>query len=101
MILAPLVALEPEEFVGDRAEALAEYVILLEVAQRLGEALGERADAVAGHGLEVGGVEVAEVGLAGVELAGEAVEARGQVRGQAQVRIERAGDRAVLDVAAL
>src|SRR5437763_1345580 len=57
VVLAPLVALEPEELVGDRAEALADHLILLEVAEGFGEALGERPNAAAGHGLEVGRVE--------------------------------------------
>ena len=56
-------------------------------------------DAAAGHGFEVGRVEIAQVGLAGIELAGDAVEAGGQIGRDAEVGVERARDRAILDVA--
>src|SRR5580700_5149110 len=85
MVLAPFVPLEPKEFVGDRAEALPDDRVRLQMGKRFGEALGQRTETTAGHGLEVGGVEIAEVGLPGVELALDAVEAGGEVGGDAKV----------------
>ncbi len=89
MVLAPFIALEPDEFIGDRPQAFANDVIVLEVIEGLGEALRKRKNAAARHGLEIGGVEISEVGLSGLELAVDAVEAGRDVGCNAEVGVER------------
>ncbi len=58
------------------------------MGQRFGETLGECPDAAAGHGFEVGGIKVAQVGLARIDPAGDAVQAGGEVSGHAEIGID-------------
>src|SRR5207245_8025053 len=71
--------------------------ILLERVERLVERAGKKLDAVRAKLLRRHLVEVPVVGLAGVELAGHAVEPRGESDGGGEVRGRGAVDRADLD----
>ena len=99
VILAPFVALEPQEFVRDRAQALANDLVSLEMSESLGEALGQGPHAATRHRLDVGGVEIPQVRLAGIEPAVDSIESGGQVGRDAEIGIERTRNRPILDVA--
>lgn len=98
MIVAPLLAFQLEEFIGDWAEGRANHGVGLEVVEGLAERLGPGLHASDSHGFRPALVKVVQVQLAGIELSSDA---RGEVGGERQVRVADARRRAVLDVARL
>src|SRR4051794_7779823 len=89
VVRAPLVAFDAEEFVGDRSQAVADDGVVLEVVEGLTQALGEDVEAAFGPRGRALLVEVPEVRLARVEPVRDAVEARGEVRGEGEVGVAR------------
>src|SRR3954447_22646266 len=67
VILAPLVAFQAEELVGDRAEAVTDDGVGLEVVEGLAQGLGQDPEVAPGRGGPAQLVEVSQVRLARVE----------------------------------
>src|SRR5262245_45599611 len=68
VIFAPFVSLQVEKLGGDGTKTFAHDAVLLELFERFGQALRKRPDSACRHCLDLGCVEVAQIGLAGIEL---------------------------------
>ena len=74
VVLAPLVALEAEEFRSDGTQGVQDNLVLFKVVECFGQGLWQQPDATAGDFLHAYSVHVAKVGFTRIEAVAYAVQ---------------------------